>query len=212
MMGPTTIANPSKDDLDLNALVADRDRPCLFPIEYAYDYMKNAHRYLTGPPSTVDFPLREKIRRNSIPLNPFLAKVPWYSGLTTLRQNKYWKINISRTTELLNLFAEDVSFNSAQNTNGRALANFARKELKTRSFDRYSRFTSYMFPDADEHRTALLAQAIVLIVIFDGKQPYVHLPASILTIPCRHVGGSSSWICMYTINRVFVPDRSGLTR
>ena len=169
-MHPTT--NPSKNDFDLDALVADQDRPFLLPIEFAYDYMPKVPPYLTASPIHFQSPRPEAVnqtRGHGIPLNPSLAKLPWYSGLTSLRQNKYWEINLRSTNELLHLFAEDATLGDTQNTNGLALADFAQRELKTQSFDRYSRFTTYMFPDADESQTALLAQVILFIVLFDGS-------------------------------------------
>lgn len=36
--------------------------------------------------------------------------------------------------------------------------------------DRFTKFATYLFPEADEERTRLLAATIVFIVIFDGKQ------------------------------------------
>jgi hypothetical protein len=144
--------------------------------------MAQAAQYLAVPPPPIVFraPYQEAdgangTRQNGIPLNPSSARLPWHSRLTSLRQNKYWEVNLRCTTELLHLFAEDTG-NGAQTPSGRRFAHFAKKELETGSFDRYSRFTTYMFPDANECRTALLAQIILLIVIFDGTHAVFHLP------------------------------------
>lgn len=158
--------------LQLDTLVINHDRSHLFPIEFCYDYMpKDGHRPTI---STIEFdnPFHNEIQKNrganSIALYPWLTKLPWFSGLRTLRQNKHWATNLRCTTELLHLFAEDSSLDNPDNANGLALADFANRELQTRSYDRYSRFTTYMFPEASEARTALLAQIILFIVIFDG--------------------------------------------
>ena len=161
-----------RHNLHLDALILHHDRSHLFPIEFCYDYMpKQGH---TPIASTIEFdsPFHVEIEKNrgahSIALYPWLTKLPWYSGLRSLRQNKHWETNLRCTTELLHLFAEDSSLGNPENANGLALADFAHRELQTRSYDRYSRFTTYMFPEANQARTALLAQIILFIVIFDG--------------------------------------------
>jgi hypothetical protein len=166
---------PRNRDFDLMALLADQDRQHLFPIHFAYDYMAKVPQYLVVPPPPFVFQNSclenmTATRLNSIPLDPVSAKLPWHSGFTSLRQNKHWETNLRCTTELLQLFAEDANLSSAYNTSRQGLAYFAKRELETRSFDRYSRFATYMFPDADERRSALLAQVILLIVLFDGMQ------------------------------------------
>lgn len=95
--------------------------------------------------------------------------LPWKRGLHTLRQTKHWKIDMECTRELLQLFVDDATLDDPRNVIGRALAELARTELSGGPHDRYSRFTSYMFPEADVTRTALLAQVLVFIVIFDGS-------------------------------------------
>jgi len=191
--------NPSKRQFDLDALIAAQDRCFLFPITFAYDYMPQGAKHLAVPAPPIVFrnPYQEAdngTRQNGIPLNPFLARLPWHTGLTSLRQNKYWEVNLRCTTELLHLFAEDVS-NSAQNPSGRRFAHFARKELETGSFDRYSRFTTYMFPHADERRTALLAQVILLIVIFDGTHVVFQFSRSSIPLKpyLRYYGNIDTW-------------------
>lgn len=164
----------TNDRFNLAALLSDQDRSCLFPIHFAYDYMPKGLKYLAAAPPPVVFhntyqKAIDGARQNSIPLDPTSANLPWHSGLTSLRQNKHWKINLRCTAELLQLFAEDVNLNNARISTGQTFAHFAKRELETRSFDRYSRFATYMFPDADERRSALLAQIILLIVLFDGK-------------------------------------------
>ena len=169
------------------ALTTDQDRCYLLPVNYAYDCLPKAPKYLSPQPIVFRNPYQHLVdkefgsiptdtRPNSIPLNPPLAKRPWNSGLRSLRQNKHWKTIIRSTTELLHLFAEDESLHLVQNTNGQALASFARKELATGSHDRYCSFTTYMFPDADEARIALIAQTILLLFIFDGGPPAFSLP------------------------------------
>jgi len=50
-----------------------------------------------------------------------------------------------------------------------SLAHIASHELLTEEEDRFTKFATYLFPEADEQRTRLLAATIVYIVIFDGK-------------------------------------------
>ncbi|KAL8828405.1 MAG: hypothetical protein Q9191_002603 [Dirinaria sp. TL-2023a] len=54
------------------------------------------------------------------------------------------------------------------------------EQLKTPVPDTYARFSMYMLAKADERRTQLIAQAFVLIYVFDGKwlahPSYRHVP------------------------------------
>ena len=103
------------------------------------------------------------------------------------------------TTELLELFATDQSCNELTlskqskptNTNGsigenhdmngtaikenhmRSMASLARDELNNGILDSWCRFTVYMWPDADEERSKLTAQSIVLSFMFDGTFNFV---------------------------------------
>lgn len=167
-------SRPGRNSLGLDALVDDGDQVHLFPIDFAFNYMPpRAMTYLHAPPICFQFPLDKEFlrqnRKHGIALHPYNTGLPWFSGLRNLRQNKHWKLNLESTSELLRLFADDVTLNSPCNVNGHALAEFARRELETNAFDRYSRFTTYMFPEADESRVGLLAQIILFIVIFDGE-------------------------------------------
>lgn len=171
---PSEFANmlSRRHAFQLHALVSDEDREHIFPVEFAYDYLPKVIRTISIPIVSFDNPFREQIEKsrgsNSILLYPTATGLPWHSGLRTLRQNKYWETNLKCTTDLLHLFAEDTKLDECHKANGEALAAFAKRELETRKYDRYSRFTTYMFPDATEARTVLLAQVILLIVIFDG--------------------------------------------
>lgn len=174
-----------------------------FPISYAYNYLPG--EYLRQKVTGIDFepPFCHEVdqtrRHNSIPLYPWSTDLPWYSGLHTLRQNKHWKTNLESTNQLLHLFAEDASLNDPRNTNGAVMADFARRELATCPNDRYGRFGTYMFPDADEMRTALLAKVLLLIILFDGMLHDETYGALELTIMCVHdlrcLGGHGTRQC-----------------
>ncbi|KEF57258.1 uncharacterized protein A1O9_05175 [Exophiala aquamarina CBS 119918] len=159
-----------RHQLNLNPLVSDQEREHLFSIDFAYNYLPTDLHLHRAPKIKFENPFSDEIRENrrhSISLFPSSTSLPWHSGLDAARQNKHWKVNLEYTSQLLHLCAEDTSLNNSLNANGTMLADFARKELETSSYERYSRFTTYMFPEADEVRTALLAQAVLLIVIFD---------------------------------------------
>jgi len=165
--------------LNLRPLVSHQARRHLFPIDFAYNYLPTDPLRHPAPRITLENPFGDEIRKNrrhnSIPLFPFSTSLPWHTGLDTLRQNKHWKVNLEYTSQILRLLAEDPMLNDPLNTSGIILADFARKEIETRSYDRHSRFTTYLFPEADERRTALLAQVILLMVLFDGKIYSSHL-------------------------------------
>lgn len=59
---------------------------------------------------------------------------------------------------------------TAVKLNGRSLAKIASHELLLPEEDRFTKFATYLFPEADKERTRLLAATIVFIVIFDGKK------------------------------------------
>lgn len=186
--------------LDLDSLVSRRDRKHFFPISYAYDYLPKEHVRQKDTTILFETPFCDEIhqdqRNNSISLYPWSTELPWHSRLRTLRQNKHWRVNLESTSQLLHLFAEDVSLNDPHSPNGTALADFGRRELGTCPNDRYCRFGMYMFPDADEMRTALLAQVLLLIIFFDGtahEESHRALELTMLwTDDYRHVGGCLS--------------------
>jgi hypothetical protein len=75
---------------------------------------------------------------------------------------------LSISSELLELFARDEAISQAVKANGKSLGSIAAHELNTVEEDRFTKFATYLFPEADEGRMRLLAASIVYIVIFDG--------------------------------------------
>ena len=57
----------------------------------------------------------------------------------------------------------------AVKASGKSLGSIAAHELTTVEEDRFTKFATYLFPEADEGRMRLLAASIVYIVIFDGR-------------------------------------------
>lgn len=51
---------------------------------------------------------------------------------------------------------------------GRSLADVAARHLRVAEEDRFTKFPTYLWPEADEERTKLLAMSMVLAVVFDG--------------------------------------------
>lgn len=49
------------------------------------------------------------------------------------------------------------------------MSRLAKEQLQGQVLDTYSRFSIYMFAEADKFRIQLLAQSVVLIFMFDGE-------------------------------------------
>jgi len=163
-------------------------------VRFAYDWLHDApSKYLTAPPlryslqpplSPPDSPggkngntrvaldtqkITSSNNTNSFGIAPSQAGLPWPTGLTKVRQSRHWRAGLRISTELLELFSADATSTQAIRRNGISLAHIASHELLTEEEDRFTKFATYLFPEADEQRTRLLAATIVYIVIFDGK-------------------------------------------
>ena len=108
-------------------------------------------------------------KSNGFDISPLRAGLPWPTGLTKVRQSRHWRAGLRISTDLLELFSNDATSTQAVRRNGVSLACIASHELLTEEEDRFTKFATYLFPEADEQRTRLLAATIVYIVIFDGK-------------------------------------------
>ncbi|KAL9020014.1 MAG: hypothetical protein Q9185_002753 [Variospora sp. 1 TL-2023] len=106
-------------------------------------------------------------RASSVYLHTTAARLPLHTGLKDFRQNKYWRANEESTKELLQLFAQDRKCSDVLLSDNRSLSDLAKKQLENEVIDTYSRFSVYMFPEADEERIRLLAQSVILTFIFD---------------------------------------------
>ena len=155
----------------------DMDHLC--PIRYVYDYLPQRIQWLKPQQIVPSSPFSNIVEKdptlvhddagmNGIRLHPEAANLPLYTGLRALRQSKHWKINEKVTRELFKLFMQDQRCKDAKSTNGQSIASLAESQLKSSVLDSYVRFNIYVFPYANEKRTWLLAQAIILIFVFDG--------------------------------------------
>ncbi|KAL8729125.1 MAG: hypothetical protein Q9166_004956 [cf. Caloplaca sp. 2 TL-2023] len=164
----------------LHALVASEDAEALCPISYVYDYLPYHLDWLKSQPISLSRLLVEipegnsalnKYRiewNHSICLRTQAARLPLHTGLENYRQNKYWTANAASTKELLKLFADDRRCSDVMMSNRQSMSSLAEEQLESRIMDTYSRFSIYMFPEADEKRSQLLAQSVILIFMFDG--------------------------------------------
>ena len=173
---------PSKYDFSMITTPNQREHFCL--IRYVYDYLSSSPRWLHPQPISLtglsansewrNKPLNignEGASENSISLNLQSTSLPIHTGLVAFRQSKHWRSNEQACRELLELFAYDERCSRVMLSDRRSMADLAAEQLKNEAvIDTYSRFSIYMFPEADERRSQLLAQSIVLIFLFDGKR------------------------------------------
>lgn len=93
--------------------------------------------------------------------------MPWRSSITNVRQNIHWQAVVEGYTKILWAFAEDETAKRTPSPDVITVADMAMKELK-RVEDGSSRFVTYMYPFASEHRARLLAEMQCLSLLFDG--------------------------------------------
>ena len=168
-------------DLQLQTLATPDDQELLCPIRYIYDYLPRQRKWLKPQPISLSrvfadsneckstFISHQLERTNSILLHTQAANLPLHTGLENFRQNKYWRANETATRDLLKLFAKDHYCSEVVLSDKRSMSGLAEDQLKTAIIDTYSRFSVYMFTEADEYRIQLLAQSVILIFAFDGK-------------------------------------------
>lgn len=176
---------------DFDNFINGKDADIICPIRYIYDYLPRKPKWLQAQEITLNDVLQLQsveiqgdTRNNRISIYPRAANLPVHTGLGTFRQSKHWKANERATRELLELFAQDQHCKDAMLTNGQSMATLARRQLRSSVLDTYSRFSIYMFADADENRIQLLAQSVILIFIFDGKS--LLLVSTYLLRACSH--------------------------
>jgi len=180
-------------------LISDEDGSWLSPVRFAYNWLQDAPTgYLVTPPMRCQLTLplsppdspklpdagangAEKSKKsvdlhstvanniNGFDIFPAAAGLPWLTGLSKVRQSRHWRAGLKISTDLLELFSSDVNTTQAVRKNGVSLARIAGHELLTEEEDRFTKFATYLFPEADEERTRLLAATIVYIVIFDDS-------------------------------------------
>lgn len=156
-------------------------------ISYSYDWLQDVsaayltrwppelagYRRLSSPQhsrqSSPDSENAETVDVNGFSVYPREAGLSWPTGFHQARQSRHWHAGLKISSELLELFSSDADSNKAFRPNGKSLAKIAQHELLLPEEDRFTKFATYLFPEADEERTRLLAATIVFIVIFDGK-------------------------------------------
>ena len=158
----------------IDRLVEPADLDLLCPIRYVYNYLPKNIEWLKPQPVTLPSSERRdsdpcSFGANGIQLRVSQTSLPIHTGLTRFGQTRHWKANIQAGRTLLELFAGDLRCRDIVLGNGQSMASQAAEQLKFPVPDTYGRFSIYMFPNADEKRTQLLAQMIILIFIFDGK-------------------------------------------
>ena len=161
---------------DPRAIVGDEDTEMLCPIRYVYDYLPFQIDWLKPQwlSSSLSWEHKQGNRcreesLNSILLDTRASSLPLHTGLGPFRQNKYWRASEQATEDLLTLFAEDEHCRGILLSNKKSMASLAKEQLRSSVMDTYSRFSTYMFAEAEDKSAQLLAQCVVLIFMFDGK-------------------------------------------
>ncbi|KAI4259265.1 MAG: hypothetical protein L6R42_004650 [Xanthoria sp. 1 TBL-2021] len=166
---------------NLSALVLSEEMEMLCPIHYVYNYLPFQPKWLKPQTHSLrrfweeekkekrqDASSRRAESTNSITLNTQAANLPIHTGLdTTLRQSRHWKSNERSTEELIKLLTKDERCSGILCWNKQSMSSLVEEQMRCAVMDTYSRFSTYMFPEADENRSPLLAQCIVLIFVFD---------------------------------------------
>lgn len=178
-------------DFWTSGLVDPVDLNFLCPIRYVHDYLPSPPTWLMPQPVSLSnilqrdeddmaaSPFSRLERVSSVYLHTTAARLPLHTGLKVFRQNKYWRANEDSTKELLQLFAQDRKCSDMLLSDNRSLSDLAEKQLENEVIDTYSRFSIYMFPEADEERIRLLVQSVILTFVFDGEY-LVRLPGPML--------------------------------
>ena len=186
------------------ALVVPDDKEWLCPINYVYDYLPNDIKWLTPQPLSLDriFSTSEHgpavfdhFAKNHVRLQTQAGRLPLHTGIEDFPQSKYWKISVEANEELLGLFAQDQRCSEIMLSDTRSMTDLANGQLKIGVLDTYGRFSIYMFALADKDRAPLLAQSMILIFIFDGRQYHLELRLHFINQPLdflRRVGKCSA--------------------
>ena len=179
----------------IHSLTSLEDLELLCPVRYVYDYLPHSSEWLKSQPLSLNrvFPkpvddgprLTDRSAKggNSICLSPLAANLPLHTGLEVYRQNRHWRANEKATRELLTIFSGDRHCSNVLLSNKGSMSSLAEEQLHTQVMDTYCRFSIYMFPEADQSRIQLLAQTVVLIFMFDGKQTPDHTESCDIECP-----------------------------
>ncbi|KAK0622157.1 hypothetical protein DIS24_g11344 [Lasiodiplodia hormozganensis] len=161
--------------LQLDKIAAPDDLPEVMPVFFSWNYIPRLPSFINAQEWTFELPIdanRDAVDpswRNSFPINPKAASLPYHTGLTFARHNRFWRSALGYAAELCELLATDQSYNNTNLTRGGTLASIGQRELKKPEGERFVTFAINLFPQADEERMQLIAAGILFVVTFDDS-------------------------------------------
>lgn len=162
-------------NLQLDKIADAEDLAEVIPVVFSWNYIPRLPSFIVAQDWTFELPIdanRHAVDpsfRNSFPIYPKAAGLPYHTGLTCARHNRFWRPALKYAAELCELLAADQSYNNANLTRGGTLASIGQRELKKPEGERFVTFAINLFPQADEERMQLIATGILFVVTFDGK-------------------------------------------
>ncbi|EKG12262.1 Cytochrome b5 [Macrophomina phaseolina MS6] len=172
--------------LQLDKIAAPDDLSEVIPIVFSWNYIPRLPPFIVAQDWSFELPIdadrdaTDPFFRNSFPIYPKAAGLPYHTGLTCLRHNRFWRPALKYAAELCELLAADQSYNNANLTRGGTLASIGQRELKKPEGERFVTFAINLFPQADEERMKLIAVGILFVVTFDGTDGGAHFISSML--------------------------------
>lgn len=161
----------ANQNLQLDKMAAPEDLADVIPVVFSWDYIPRLPSFIVPRDWTVELPIdanHDEYLGNSFPIYPKAAGLPYHTGLTCPRHNRFWRPALRYAAELCELFAGDQSYNKANLTRGGTLASIGQRELQKPEGERFVTFAINLFPFADEERMQLIAAGIMFVVTFDG--------------------------------------------
>lgn len=160
--------------LQLNKIAAAEDLENVIPVVFSWNYIPQLPSFLVAKDWSFDVPIADRASvdpfvGNAFSIDPKAAGLPYHTGLTCLRHNRYWRAALQYAGELCELVAADQSYNNAKLSRGGNLATIGQRELRAPLGERFVTFAINLFPLADEERMKLIAVGILFVVMFDGK-------------------------------------------
>ncbi|KAL1637918.1 hypothetical protein SLS56_000475 [Neofusicoccum ribis] len=162
-------------NLQLDKIAAPENVADVIPVVFSWDYIPRLPSFIVARDWSFELPIdanREAVDpsfRNSFPIYPKAAGLPFHTGLTCPRHNRFWRPALRYAAELCELLAADQSYNNANLTRGGTLASIGQRELKKPEGERFVTFAINLFPHADEERMQLIATGIMFVVTFDDS-------------------------------------------
>lgn len=155
-------------------IAAPANQKDLSRVTHAYDWLKDASLDFLNPTPPVltwtSLPLTTQADdTNAFDVFPAAAGLPWPTGFPRARQNRHWRVGLKASTAALEAFVNSTDMSRlVRAADGRSLADVAARHLRVAEEDRFTKFPTYLWPEADEERIKLLAMSMVLAVVFDG--------------------------------------------